>query len=103
MNLEIAIQEQFGGHLADGAKAAEFRMNRIEPYVDICPQIILDFTGVRNANSSFINALVAGLIEQHTVKVLQKIVFKGCNPSIQVLVHAAVELGVQKTAGRANA
>ena len=103
MSLEIAIQEQFGGHLADGAKAAEFRITRIEPYVDICPQIILDFTGVRNANSSFINALVAGLIEQHTVKVLQKIVFKGCNPSIQVLVHAAVELGVQKTAGRVSA
>jgi hypothetical protein len=103
VKLEIAIQEQLGGHLADGAKAAEFRMTQIEPYLDICPQIILDFTGVRNANSSFINALVAGLIEQHTVKVLQKIVFKGCNPSIQVLVHAAVELGVQKTAGRVNA
>jgi hypothetical protein len=100
VNLEIAIQEQFGGHLADGAKAAEFRMTRIEPYVDICPQIILDFTGVRNANSSFINALIAGLIEQHGVKALQKIVFKGCNSSIQVLVHAAVELGAQKTAGR---
>jgi hypothetical protein len=63
----------------------------------------LDFTGVRNANSSFINALVAGLIEQHNVSVLKKVVFKGCNPSIQVLIQAAVELGVQKIAGRVNA
>jgi hypothetical protein len=100
VNLELSICEHFGSHLADGAKAAEFRMGRIEPYVDICPQIVLDFTGVRNANSSFINALVAGLIEQHGVSILKKIVFKGCNPSIQVLIHAAVELGVQKTAGR---
>ena len=103
MNLELSIRELFGSHLADGAKAAEFRMGRIEPYVEICPQIVLDFTGVRNANSSFINAMVAGLIEQHSVKVLKKLVFKGCNPSIQVLIHAAVELGVRKTAGRINA
>jgi len=103
VSLELSICEHFGCHLADGAKAAEFRMVRIEPYVDICPQIVLDFTGVRNANSSFINALVAGLIEQHSLKVLKKMVFKGCNPSIRVLIQAAVELGVQKIAGRINA
>lgn len=103
MNLEIAIREQFGSHLADGVKAAEFRMGRIDPYVDICPEIVLDFTGVRNANSSFINALVTGLVEQHGVKVLHKIIFKGCNPPIQVLIEAAVELGVHKIGGRVNA
>lgn len=103
MNLEIAICEQFGSHLADGVKAAEFSMGRIDPYVDICPEIVLDFTGVRNANSSFINALVTGLVEQHGVKVLHKIIFKGCNPPIQVLIQAAVELGVRKIGGRVNA
>lgn len=89
--------------MADGATAAHFRMARIDPYVEICPEIVLDFTGVRNANSSFINALVAGLVEQHGEKVLQKLVFKGCNPAIQVLVEAAVDLGVSKIAGRVNA
>jgi hypothetical protein len=103
VNLELSIHEHFGSHLADGARAAEFRMGRIEPYVQICPQIILDFTGVRSANSSFINAMIAGLIEQHNVQVLKRVVFKGCSPSIQVLIHAAVELGVRKTAGRVNA
>ncbi len=63
-------------------------MARIDPYVGICPELTLDFTGVRNANSSFINALVAGLVEQHVVSVLQKVVFKGCSPAIQVLVEA---------------
>ena len=103
MNVTIAIRDEFGSHLADGAAAAFFRMGRIDPYVDISPEIILDFTGVRNANSSFINALVAGLVEQHGVKVLQKTVFKGCNPPIRVLIEAAVDLGVSKISGRVKA
>ena len=100
MNITISIRAEFGSHLADGSAAAHFRMGRIDPYVDICPEIILDFTGVRNANSSFINALVAGMVEQHGVEVLQKTVFQGCNPAIRVLVEAAVDLGVSKIGGR---
>ena len=53
--------------------------------------------------NQFINALVAGLVEQHGVKVLQKTVFKGCNPPIQVLIEAAVDLGASKINGRINA
>jgi hypothetical protein len=50
-----------------------------------------------------IHALVAGMVEQHGVSVLQKVVFKGCNPPIQVLVEAAVDLGVSKIAGLLSA
>ena len=103
MNLTIAIRDEFGSHLADGTAAAAFRMGRIDPHVDTYTEITLDFTGVRNANSSFINALVAGLVEQHGVKVLEKTVFKGCNPPIQVLVEAAVDLGASKINGRVDA
>jgi hypothetical protein len=99
----IAIRDEFGSHLADGSASASFRVGRIDPYVDISSEIILDFTGVRNANSSFINALVAGLVEQHGMKVLQKTVFKGCIPPIRVLIEAAVDLGVTKINGRVNA
>lgn len=103
MNITIAIRDEFGSHLADGSAAAQFRLGRIDPYVDICSEVVLDFTGVRNANSSFINALVAGLVEQHGVKVLKKTVFKGCNPPLQVLIEAAVDLGVSKISGRVDA
>lgn len=96
MNLEISISEQFGTHLADGDRAAAFRMSRIDPYVELCAEIVLDFTGVRNANSSFINALVSGLVEQHGIKVLNVLVFKACNPSIRVLIESAIELGASK-------
>ena len=57
---------------------------------------MLDFTGVRSANSSFVNALVSGFMEQHGPKVLDKLVFKGCNPVLRVLVESAISLGLEK-------
>lgn len=101
--MELQLAQEFGAHLADGEIAARFRLTRIEPYVTICPQITLDFSGVRNANSSFMNALVAGLAEQHGEAILNRIVFKGCNPMIRVLVEAAIDLGLQKADRRIDA
>lgn len=100
MKLELSLFEVFGQNLADGARAAEFRLGRIDPYVDICPEIVLDFTGVRNINSSFANALIVGLIEQHGSRVMKLLVFKGCNPVARVLIEAAVNLGLRKSQGR---
>lgn len=61
---------------------------------------LLDFTGVRSANSSFVNTLVSGLFEQHGAQTLGKLVFRGCLPTIQVLVQSAVDLGMIKHAER---
>ena len=91
--VELQLTEYFGHHLADGAKAEEFRMVRIDPYVESCDEIVLDFTGIRNINSSFANALVAGLIQEHGPAVLNKVVFQGCNPVVRVLINSAASLG----------
>ncbi len=93
MKLELKLAEEFGPRLSDGERAAEFRTGRIDPYAGICEEMVLDFTGVRNANSSFVNALVAGIIEHHGIEVLDRLVFKGCNPVIRVLVESAISLG----------
>jgi hypothetical protein len=103
MRIEIDLSDEFGAHLANGVLAAEYRRTRIEPYVDLYQEIILDFTKVRNANSSFVNALIAGIVEQHGKKVLEKLTFKGCNPVVRVLVEGAINLGLQKSAGRIDA
>ena len=55
------------------------------------------------ANSSFVNALVAALLEQHGEAVLTKLVFKGCNPVVRVLVEGAIDLGLQKSEERSHA
>jgi hypothetical protein len=96
MKLELILAEEFGSRLSNGETALEFRVGRMDPYADICQQIILDFTGIRSANSSFINALISGYIEQHGSEILDKIVFKGCNPTIKVLVESAISLGIEK-------
>ncbi len=96
MKHELSIAEEFGPQLSDGALAARFRQQRIEPYLAICEHVVLDFTRVRNANSSFINALVAGTIEEHGQTAIAKLVFKGCNPALRVLLESAIELGLGK-------
>lgn len=93
---ELSLSAEFGRQLADGTLAARFRQQQIEPYLPICDQVVLDFTHVRNANSSFINALIAGIVEEHGRTVLTKIVFKGCNAVVRVLVESAIELGLEK-------
>lgn len=96
MKLELNLADEFGTGLADGALAAEFRQGRMDPYAGICPEIVLNFAGVRNANSSFVNALVAGFVEQHGPQVLDRLVFRGCNPVVRVLVESAISLGLEK-------
>ncbi|MES2982893.1 MAG: STAS-like domain-containing protein [Verrucomicrobiota bacterium] len=102
MTHEIHLREGFGLRLSDGSQAYSFRITNIDPYLAICDQVILDFTGIRSANSSFINALISGLFEQHGVATLNKLVFRGCLPTIQVLVQSAVDLGMLKHSERAT-
>jgi len=100
MNLSLPLAEDLGPRLSDGCRAAEYRMGRIDPYVGVYEKIVLDFTDVRNANSSFVNALISGTLEQHGEAVLDKLSFKGCTPAIQVLVEAAIYLGLSKAQNR---
>lgn len=98
MTQEIRLSEEFGPRLSDGTKALGFRLSSIDPYLDLAgsEEIVLDFTGIRSANSSFVNALISGLFEQHGTECLGKLVFRGCLPTLQVLIQSAVDLGLQK-------
>jgi hypothetical protein len=102
MNHEIHLREQFGPRLSDGLQAYGFRVSNIDPYLNLpnCDQVVLDFTGIRIANSAFVNALVSGLLEQHGQDVLNKLVFRGCLPTVRFLVEAAIEPGMCKHAER---
>ena len=97
----VLIAPEFGRIAANGAAALAFRSRNIDPYVGICDRIVIDFTGVRAANSSFVNALITGLVEDNGEAVLSKLVFKGCNPTLKVLVESAIHLGLCKHGERA--
>lgn len=103
MNVELKLADEIGTHLADGARAVAFRMVRIDPYVAMNAEIVLDFTGVRHGNSSFVNGLLTGLIEEHGETLLERVTFRGCNPILRVLVESAIGLGIEKHDHRAKA
>jgi hypothetical protein len=96
MNHEIRLADVFGTFLAEGARAASFRLQQIEPFFHTYATIVLDFTDVRNVNSSFANALIVPLIEMHGEEAFVKLRFKNCSPLVRVMVQSALSLGVQE-------
>src|SRR5687767_8624466 len=94
--ISLALAEEFGTHLSDGDAAAAFRARKIDPVIEATDKLVLDFSGVRSANSSFMNALISGIVENQGVGVIDRIVFKGCTPVVRVLVESALDLGSQK-------
>lgn len=98
MSKEIKLAETFGPFLAEGALAAAFRLEQIEPFYHAYDEIVLDFTDVRNINSSFANALIAPLIGQHGEETLKKLRFHGCNGVVRVMIEGALTLGLERAA-----
>ena len=103
MTMELKLADELGTHLADVTRALTFRKERIDPYVAMGAEIVVDFTGVRHGNSSFVNGLLTGLIEEHGEPLLDRMIFRGCNPLLRVLVEGAISLGLEKHSGRAKA
>jgi hypothetical protein len=102
MNHELHLAPRFGTFLAEGSLVAEFRMRDVEPFFRAYETITLDFAGVRNANSSFMNALIVPLVETHGEDGLRKLRFKGCNSIVRILVESALTLGLQKARERGS-
>ena len=95
MKFVVSFAAIFGTPLSDGATAVDFRVSQLNQIVAENQEIIFDFTGVTNANSSFINALIGGLVKEKGSVILNNIEFKGCKPAIQVLIQSALYLGLQ--------
>jgi STAS-like domain of unknown function (DUF4325) len=100
MNRELSLAGEFGTFLAEGARAAEFRLREVEPYLHAYEAITLDFAGVRNVNSSFANALLVPLIEIHGMDALGRLHFRNCNPIVRVILEGAINLGVARARER---
>lgn len=103
MKTELHLAQEFGAYLADGERAADFRTREIEPHLGFSGEIIFDFTGIRTANSAFMNALLSKVIEHHGERILDFLTFKGCNRSVQALVESAIDLGMLKFGEHARA
>ena len=99
MSKDLKLADTFGSFLAEGALAAAYRLKNIEPFFHAYHELVLDFTGVRNINSSFANALIVPLVEQHGEEALKKLRFHGCNAVVRVMIESALTLGVERSRG----
>jgi hypothetical protein len=96
MKLSVLVVEHFGAFCADGEAAAAFRREQIDLYADMADVIELDFAGVRNANSSFCNALLAGLVAKHSPEVIKKLKLLNCRENLKIVLSGALELGLAR-------
>ncbi len=66
--------------------ASELRVNKIIPCLEKKKEIILDFDKVTGTTQSFIHALTSDLFRQYGNNVLDYIVFKNCNETVQKII-----------------
>lgn len=101
MNLELRLASDLGTFLADGSRAAEYRLSRIEPTLGVYERIIFDLSEVRGMTSSFANALVVPLVVTHGPEVLAKLRFRHCTPVVKLMIETALAMGVRSAAANA--
>jgi len=92
---ELHLAQDIGDYLADGARAAEYRLRNVETTYGVYEAIVFDFAGVRGMSSSFANALIVPLFALHGTEVLSKIRFRHCNPNVKVMIESALTLGME--------
>lgn len=95
MIVKLQVFDLFGAFCVDAALATQIRSERVDIFLGAADQIIFDFEGVRNMNSSFCNALIANLVTRHSES-LTRIKFANCRSNLKVLIQSAVELGLQR-------
>lgn len=102
MGTKFQMSERFGTFPAEGAIAAQFRITEVQSAYDLRGLVVFDFTGVRNINASFTNALLVPLIERHGEAALKKLKFHGCNPVVRLMIEGALSLGLERAASHRN-
>lgn len=103
MNHELFLSRDLGTYLAEGARAAEYRLRHIEPVFGVYDVIALNFEGVRGVNSSFANALIVPLFAQHGLEARGKLRFRHCTPVVRLMIESALTLGMQTAQGERSA
>ena len=82
----------FAGTFAENKDMARrLRLDMIRRALNQGAHVILDFSGIESTTQSFIHALISELIREFGIKVLDSIVFKGCNESVKSLVSIVTE------------
>jgi hypothetical protein len=89
--MAISIRKSVGSFAEDKDKARELRISRIKPALEKGQEVVLDFSGVEGATQSFVHALISQLIREFGADVLDRLIFKNCNQTVQKIISIVVE------------
>ena len=91
MNLNIKIVPGPSGFAEDKQEAKRIREEAVLPSLAQKRSIVLDFSEVNYATQSYIHALIGEALQQYGERVLDKLEFKHCSPSLRSVIELVVD------------
>lgn len=84
--MHICLKDYVGSFAENKDIAKELRLGQIIPALDKGETVTLDFEGIDGATQSFVHSLISDLFRKYTHTVLDNVLFKNCNKTIQKIV-----------------
>ena len=87
----IEIKKHAGVFAENKDVAGALRDDTILPALRDNHEIVLDFEGVEGATQSFVHAMISEAIREFGAEVLDHIIFRHCNESVQAIIEIVVD------------
>jgi hypothetical protein len=85
----IALQPHTSGRMLGVRVSALPLREQIEKFIANGQEVTLDFSGVE-ATQSFVDELIGVLVVTHGPSLLDRVIFKGCSPTVKGIVQFVV-------------
>ncbi len=89
--LSIKLLSITGSFAENKDLARDIRKEKIVPAIEDDQEVCLDFEGKESATQSFIHALISELIRVYGNDIIDKIVFKNCNGTVQKIINIVID------------
>ena len=88
--IHISLFKEAGSFAENKDIARNLRLQKIIPALEKKEEVTLDFENVDGATQSFVHALISDLMRKYGSEVLDKILFKSCNETIQKIINIVI-------------
>ncbi len=86
----VKILEKTGSFAENKDVARDIRQKEILPILEQGKTVTLDFVGVESTTQSFIHALISDILRKKGPGILERLLFKNCNETVQKLIKIVV-------------
>jgi len=87
----INIKERAGVFAENKDIASDIRENEVLPTLRDKDEVTFDFAAVDGATQSFIHAMISQAIREFGPEVIDHMIFRNCNESIQGIIEIVVD------------